>query len=223
MDCQQCENLMSAYLEESLSLPLRRRCAEHLMECLPCHRLFDEVRTAVRLCHWVEPVEPVTDLSERILEATTAGQMMSCTGFDELILDYFEGFITATEFHVFEAHFDTCQRCQRLMTGVRSARELFQEVVPVDVPAGFHERVLDLTSGADGAPRIGLLRRWILRLRSEMDRLSRSLLMPEYVTAVLLFLATIGLLLVDFSDDMTVPGIYRQARHQVAEVLHKLP
>jgi hypothetical protein len=51
--------------------------------------------------------------------------------------------------------------------------------------------------------------------------LIKPVLTPELVTAVLLCLATVGLLLVDFSDDMSLPGVYRQARWQIGEAFHQ--
>jgi hypothetical protein len=164
-------------------------------------------------------------LAARILQATSPGQMMSCAVFDELILDYFEGFITASEFHIFEAHFDTCPRCQRLMVSIQMARELCQEVRSVEVPEGLHERIMSVTASAHrparGQQSPGGIGRLILRLRLGAQRFFRPLQTPEFVTAVLLCLATVGLLLVDFSDDMSLHGVYRQARLQIAEALHR--
>ncbi|MBI3951439.1 MAG: zf-HC2 domain-containing protein [Acidobacteria bacterium] len=225
MNCEQFENLMSDYLDETLSPSLRRQCAEHVIECQNCHGLLNDVQAAVHLCAEAGPVEPLTDISARILQATAAGEMMSCAVFDELILDYFDGFITASEFHIFEAHFDTCSRCQRLMTSIRLARELCQNLESVEVPEGFHERVLDATTGADHRSRQGrsegMLQRLTRRLVVGVQGSFRSFLSPEFATAMLLCLATVGLLLVDFSDDMSLRGVYRQARLRIAGAFHE--
>jgi hypothetical protein len=202
---------------------LRRQGAAHVIQCQPCHTLLDEVRAVVHLCRQAGPVEPLIDLPAHILRATAAGEMMSCSVFDELILDYFDGFITASDFHVFEAHFDACPRCQRLMKGIQHARELCQTARSVEIPEGLQERIISATIGSGRSAGRQKSEEVFQRLTHALVRglrtLARPLLTPEFVTAVILCLATVGLLLLDFSDDMSVSGIYRRARGQIAAVL----
>lgn len=223
MNCLEFENVLSDYLDETLSPSLRRQGAAHVIQCRSCHALLDQVRATVRLCRRAGPVEPVTDLAARILQATAAGEVMSCSVFDELILDYFDGFLTASDFHIFEAHFDTCSGCQRLMKGIQLARELCQTAKSVDVPEGLNERILRATVKAKRLarwqPPEGLMQRLARGFSGSLPKLLRPLLTPEFVTAVMLCLATVGLLLVDFSDDTSMSGIYRRARGQIAAVL----
>lgn len=223
MNCQEFENLLSDYLEQALDPLLRRQATVHVMQCPPCRTLLEEVGRAILLCRQAGFVEPVIDLPDRILRATAAGQMMSCAIFDELILDYFEGFITASDFHIFEAHFASCPRCRRLMKGIQQARQLCQIARSVEMPAGLPERILKACCGSQRLAREQGPKAAVQRLRrvliGGLRVLARPLLTPELVTAVMLCLATLGLLLVEFSEDRSLSGVYRHARQRLAAAL----
>jgi len=224
MNCERFENLMTEYLDRTLEASLVNEFVEHLFSCPSCQRLLDDVQAAVDLCHGMESVEAPARLEEKILEATSAGAMISCSVFDELIADYFEGFITAEDFHVFESHFEDCERCNRLLEGVRAVRELFRQVEPVEVPEGLCQRILDATVGAS-VPRRPFdwawIRRHVASLKLALRELAGPLLRPQFVAATILCLAMLGFLLVEFSDDMSLHGIYRQARLRAVRVVER--
>jgi anti-sigma factor RsiW len=222
MDCKRFEELISEYLDGTLEPARRVKCATHVIQCRACRALADDVRAALAVCHRASLVEPPPDLNQRILQTTAAGQMMSCTVFDELIVDYFDGFITASEFHLFEQHFETCPRCKRLLGSIEMARELCREVQAVPAPEDLNEKILAATAGREPldqpAPQKAvqrLLGQWSWDWR----HIWRGVLAPELMTAALLCLATVGLLLVDFSDDHSLSGVVRQATHRVEQVL----
>lgn len=222
MTCEQFEHLMSEYLEGSAEPAAAEAFVHHYLSCEPCRQLFDDVRATVDLCHRLEAVEPRPYLQNRILEATTAGAMMSCAAFDELLADYFDGFLPAEEYHLFETHFEQCQRCQRLLRSVETVRDLCRQLEPVAVPEGLTERILDATIRADH--QMQPLARWItlswMWLKHSLRRTLGPLLTPELVTASILFLATLGFLLVDLSDDRSLSGIYRGASQRTARMLN---
>lgn len=221
MTCEQFEHLMSEYLDGSAEPAAAEAFVDHYLGCEPCRQLFDDVRATLDLCHRLEAVEPSPHLQHRILEATTAGAMMSCAAFDELLADYFDGFLPAEEYHLFETHCEQCHRCQRLLRSVEAARDLCRQLEPVAVPKGLTERILDATIRADH--QVQPLARWITRswmgLKHSLRRTLGPLLTPELVTASILFLATLGFLLVDLSDDRSLSGIYRGASQQAARML----
>jgi predicted anti-sigma-YlaC factor YlaD len=150
MDCVQFEELISDYLDCGLARSERRSFAEHLLACRPCHATFNDVREAIDACHFLKEsqmreIGVFTEVEQRILNATTAGEMLSCRTLDALISDYFEGLIESTYEHIFREHFAVCERCHRLVEGVRQSLE---ESEALEVPEALYGRIIAATSGA---------------------------------------------------------------------------
>jgi predicted anti-sigma-YlaC factor YlaD len=149
MECLQFEDLISDYLDGGLMRPVRRTFCEHLLACRPCHQLFNDVRTAIDACHLVQEsparYAAFTAVNERIINATTAGQMLSCRTLDALISDYFDGLIESSYETLFNEHFAVCDGCRRLVAGVR---ESLVEPVAVEVPEELYERIFAVTMRA---------------------------------------------------------------------------
>lgn len=224
VNCQQFENLISDYLDKALDPNLVNEFVEHLFSCQPCRQLVDDIQAALEVFHQAEMADAPPDLEAKILQATVPGAMLSCSVFDDLISDYFDGFLTAEDFHVFEAHFESCQQCNRLLEGVQAVRELCKQVEPVEVPEGLCERILQATVLAvkpKAQGRWAQFDQWLARLKAAVRDLTRPLPAAELVTASIICLATLGFLLVDFSDDRTLAGIYRQASVRTAKLFSR--
>lgn len=222
MDCDTFQESASEYLEGRVSGQPRVALASHLMQCADCRELYEDVRATRALCRDLQdPVTP-TDLPDRILSVTTAGEMMSCNIFDELISDYFDGYVRASEFQVFQSHFERCPRCSRLLEAIRLARELCREIKNVDVPEDLPDRILATTSALTEERRSESGSGWHfprVPLRAYTSRVLDALSAPESIAASILLLATFGFLLVNFSDDHSLGGIYRRARFQLARAV----
>lgn len=150
MECLQFEDLISDYLDGGLARPLRRTFCEHLLACRPCHQIFNDVRDALDACQLVQesPARhdaPFAVVTERIISATTAGQMLSCRTLDALISDYFDGLIESSYETLFNEHFAVCEGCRHLVAGVR---ESLIEPTEVEVPAELYERIFAVTMRA---------------------------------------------------------------------------
>src|SRR5438445_11647718 len=92
IDCAQFEEMISDYLDCGLAPAVRRNFAVHLLACRPCHDIFNDVRSAIEECHCLKEsqmreIALFTEVEERILKATTAGEMLSCRTLDALISD----------------------------------------------------------------------------------------------------------------------------------------
>ena len=149
IDHVQFEELISEYLDGGLARPVRRNFAEHLLACRPCHLLFNDVREGLDACHHLKEsqmreIALFTEVEQRILNATTAGEMLSCRTLDALISDYFEGIIEHSYDDIFREHFSICEGCRRLVEGVRQSLE---EPDEVEVPEDLYGRILAATSG----------------------------------------------------------------------------
>ncbi|MCI0338669.1 MAG: zf-HC2 domain-containing protein [Acidobacteria bacterium] len=150
MECTQFEGLISDYLDCGLARPVRRNFCEHLLACRPCHLLFNDVREAIDSCHHLREsqmreIALFAEVEQRIINATTAGEMLSCRTLDALISDYFEGLINSTYESLFTEHFAACESCRHLVEGVRSSLE---EQEAVEVPEELYDRILAATVGA---------------------------------------------------------------------------
>lgn len=150
MDCTRFEKLISEYLDFGLERMVRRAFAVHLLACRSCHLVFNDVRDSIDACHHLKEsqmreIALFTEVEQRILNATTAGEMLSCRTLDALISDYFEGIIERTYEQIFHEHFAVCDGCRRLVEGVRQSLD---ESEAVEVPEELFGRILAATSGA---------------------------------------------------------------------------
>lgn len=149
MECLEFEEQISEYLDGGLARPERRDFAVHLLACKTCHLLFNDIRGVVDSCHQLKEsqmreIALFTDVEQRILNATTAGAMLSCRTLDALISDYFDGIIEGSCERIFREHFAVCDGCRRLVEGVRQSLE---ESEAVDVPEELYGRILAATTG----------------------------------------------------------------------------
>ena len=150
MECLQFEEFIPDYLDCGLARPVRREFCEHLLACRPCHQLFNDVREVLDACPVIRETQiheatVFADVQQRIVSATTAGEMLSCRTLDALISDYFEGNIESTYETVFNEHFAVCDGCNRLVEGVR---ESLEEPEIVEVPQELYGRIFAATMGA---------------------------------------------------------------------------
>ncbi|HEX4950430.1 MAG TPA: hypothetical protein VFZ34_27440, partial [Blastocatellia bacterium] len=77
----------------------------------------------------------------------------------------------------FQAHFEGCWKCRRLLRGIEEAKELMREAKEgVEMPAHLPQRILAATMGQETS--------------TFFDRLSRSLKVGQWVAAMLIFAAT---------------------------------
>jgi predicted anti-sigma-YlaC factor YlaD len=149
MEHARFEDLISEYLDGGLMRPVRREFAEHLLACRPCHLVFNDVREVLDACHELKEsqmrqIALFTDVEQKIIGATSAGEMLSCRTLDALISDYFEGIIESSYEEIFREHFDVCDGCRRLVEGVRQSLEEPEEV---EIPEELYGRIIAATSG----------------------------------------------------------------------------
>jgi hypothetical protein len=55
LTCQQAVELVTDYLENTLSRRQRRRLEKHLRDCINCATYLDQIRAAIRLAGSVQP------------------------------------------------------------------------------------------------------------------------------------------------------------------------
>lgn len=190
---------MTDYLDGALDSRARAEFATHRLRCSPCRELFNDVRATVGALGSVakQAVREPSELEARILAATTAGEMLSCREFDQLIERYFDGVILAPTFQTFQAHFESCSKCRRLLAGIEEAIALCREMKEdeVEVPHSLFDRIVAATVGVTEAPQT-LLARW----QSAGKRLVRPLWTPQWAAAALIFAASFLLIISRFGS-----------------------
>jgi len=203
MECRQFEDLIGEYLDGTLSEGLAEAFVAHLFSCAACRALLDDVQAALGLCRSVEEVEPSSDLVER-LRLIGQGAAMSCDAFRELIPNYFDGVLTAAEYHLFDAHARVCSSCHQVREDVAAVTRLLGDIGPVALPDGLTERLLDAIAAQRREGDRSRLRRW--RRRWAAWRLGwslplRSLPLPQWAMALILCAATFGIVSWNLSGD----------------------
>lgn len=228
MNCQQFQDQLSEYLEGELPGAHRAECAAHRLYCPSCRALYQEVRGVVDALrglavseaedHHPENASPAAagqpphPLSERILAATTMGEMVSCPGFDRLIEQYYDGVLLAPAHLALQDHFDRCPGCRQMMHGIESAILLCQEARrhPVELPSGWVDRMVARTRAL--LPEPGPSRN--VEVADASPRLARGwlpILSRDLATALLMLAASSLLILVRFGS---VEGLASHAETQ---------
>jgi len=195
MNCNGFQDSITDYLDDALETRERAEFAAHRLRCTECRKLFSDVRTTVGVLNGLsreESVEEPESLTSRILAATTAGEMLSCTAFDDLIERFFDGVILAPTFQTFQAHFEQCNKCRRLLGGIEEAISICHEVKAdeVEIPQTLHDRIVAATSGADAGRETR-----VHRLRRRVIGAAGHLWTPQVAAAALIFAAS-GLLII---------------------------
>jgi predicted anti-sigma-YlaC factor YlaD len=191
MNCLKFQASLSDYLEGAADPRARAECAAHRLVCGECRELYNDVRANLQALGAIarrDLVEP-EGLQNRILAATTTGEMLSCTEFDKLLERYFDGVILAPTFQTFQSHFENCSKCRRLLNGIEEAVEMCREVKESEVamPDSLYDRIVAATIGEESAS-------WFKRGQSAMVNLVRPLRSPQMAVAAMI-IAAISLLI----------------------------
>lgn len=220
MNCSRFEELVSDYLDGTLAKSDSSAFRSHSLECRKCRATLDQIKTAVTDCKVEDDVETPLDLEYVLSKIPYEHRTLDCFNFQAIITEFLDGFVPASIYHRFEEHAASCQDCSDILTEVVYAVASCHSVhtyEEYDVPESLTERLDALMP----APR-----RSLLRVFADAAIALFTNLMPRatqgagwtFATASMLVLTTFGFLLLGFSDDRTVGGIYRQAHVKAAEL-----
>jgi anti-sigma factor RsiW len=229
IDCTAFEESLSDYLERSLDVTMHKAVAAHALACPLCHSLLNDVKSAVAACRTLaEPQAPMSRLDAGILARTVPDATVNCSEFEEYLTDYLDGFLPASVFHRWERHAVLCDECTDLPgMVVRSIAAIVNyKLDELPVPAGLHQRILNLTVGTELAKEIKP------SLTERFGEWARGLRFPISVPQLV---PVAGMLLVAFlafsqtvSADGSIAGAYaqgvqlaEQTYRQGAEVLNE--
>ncbi|MBK6797070.1 MAG: zf-HC2 domain-containing protein [Acidobacteria bacterium] len=185
MDCTRFQDSITDYIDGTLDSRTKAECAAHRLTCRECRETYGDVRNALQALSFVAEIDLVEPegLQSRIIAATSAGEMLSCADFDTLIERYFDGVILAPTFQTFQAHFEKCHKCRRLMTGIEDAIDMCHEIkeTEIDVPEELNDRIVAATTGGWSIARYGV--------EGFLKKLSGLVFNPQIAVALLIFAA----------------------------------
>ena len=219
MNCSTFQDSISDYLEGALDSRLKAECAAHRLVCRDCRELYNDVRAAVQALNGIAFHEDGPEgLEDRIIAATTTGEMLSCNTFDKLLERYFDGVILAPTFQNFQSHFSTCTKCRRLLAGIEDAVAMCRDAkeIELDVPNSLHERIVAATVGAKNPS-------WTRRAQNFFFSFSNLMWTPQMAAAALIFAASSLLVISRFGSvsgmavhaETTAKRIYSESEKRI--------
>lgn len=191
MDCNKFQDQITDYLDGALDSRSKAEFATHRLMCRECRVLFNDVRQMVQALNMIsrdEAPEP-PGLEDRIMAATTAGEMLSCSDFDKLIENFFDGVILAPTFQTFQKHFENCSKCRRLMGGIEEVIDMCHQLKEdeVEVPDSLHDRIVAATVGASSKGLVDQIR---MRAAGLLQWMTDTLWTPQMAAAALIVSAS---------------------------------
>ncbi|MBV9216790.1 MAG: zf-HC2 domain-containing protein [Acidobacteria bacterium] len=212
INCSQFEELLTEYIDKTLDAALNGAVAAHALSCPLCHSLLNDVKESLEVCREMSaPATSMTRLEARVLSMTMPETAMPCKDFEEYLTDYLDGFLPAAAFHRWERHAALCTSCEDLPgMVVRSIAACYTyKMDELAVPAGLHERIMNMTLGtlSPEEVRLSLAARageWVRGLRFPIGIPQLAPVAMMLVFAFLVFSQTV-------SADGSLKGVYQKS------------
>jgi anti-sigma factor RsiW len=212
INCTHFEELLTEYLDKSLDAAVNKAVAAHALACPVCHTLLNDVKESLELCREVAmPANTMTRLEARVISMTMPQSAMPCEDFEEYLTDYLDGFLPANVFHRWERHAALCNACEDLPgMVVRSIGACYTyKTEELAVPAGLHQRILNITLGTIRAEEIkpsfaARAGEWIRGLRFPMA-------VPQLAPVAMMLLLAFFVFSQTVSADGSLSGVYQKS------------
>lgn len=212
INCSTFEELLTDYLDKTLESTAHKSVAAHALACPLCHSLLNDVKDSLEVCRKISaPAMPMTRLEARVLSMTMPETAMTCENFEDHLTDYLDGFLPAAAFHRWERHAALCNACEDLPgMVVRSIASLYTyKMDELAVPAGLHERIMNLTLGtakpeevkASLTSRVG---EWIRGLRFPIG-------VPQLAPVAMMIMLAFFMFSQTVSADGSIAGVYQES------------
>lgn len=193
MQCEQFEERISPFLDGELAASEQAAFREHQMGCLACRELLDDVRQTVTACGQVPDVEPPLELFSRAIVIPALNPPIDCKRFEELIIEFLDGYLEPAVYHAFEDHAEACDGCSDLISGVALSVSACHSVhfsEQLEVSESLVERILAETIGATATAKAAARPAgWRGRLMDVVGMFTGPLWTQRVGTAALIVLA----------------------------------
>ncbi len=211
INCSRFEELLTDYLDKTLNASVNRSVAEHALACPLCHTLLNDVKESLEVCRTIAaPVRTLTRLEARILGMTAPETAMACEDFEDHLTDYLDGFLSAASFHRWERHAALCSTCEDLPgMVVRSIGALYTyKTEELPLPAGLHERILNMTLGTAQADEVKAS--WRARAAEWVRGLRFPIAVPQLAPIAMMMMFAFLVFSQTVSADGSLSGVYQK-------------
>ena len=210
INCSTFEELLTDYLDKTLESTAHKSIAAHALSCPLCHSLLNDVKESLEICRKITvPSVTVTRLEARVLSMTMPETAMACDDFECSLTDYLDGFLPASAFHRWERHAALCTGCEDLPgMVVRSIAACYTyKMDELAVPAGLHQRILNLTIGTERAAEVKAS--WASQVGEWMRGLSFPIGIPQLAPVAMMLTFAFLVFSQTVSADGTISGVYQ--------------
>jgi anti-sigma factor RsiW len=135
---------------------------------------------------------------------------MACDDFEVQLTDYLDGFLPAADFHRWERHAALCTTCEDLPgMVVRSIAACYTyKMDELAVPAGLHERILQLTIGTAQADEVRAS--WVARAGEWVRGLRWPIAVPQLAPIAMILAFAFLVFSQTVSADGSFTGVYQK-------------
>lgn len=221
INCSTFEELLTDYLDKTLETRALKSVAAHALACPLCHSLLNDVKESLEVCRKMAvPSTPVTRLEARVIAMTMPETAMACDDFECSLTDYLDGFLPAATFHRWERHAALCTGCEDLPgMVVRSIAACYTyKMDELAVPAGLHQRILNLTIGTAQAEPVRAS--WISRASEWVRGLRWPIAVPQLAPVAMMLMFAFLMFSQTVSADGSLAGVYQRS-FELAEQTYK--
>lgn len=220
MDCRKFEDSITDYIDGFIQSADAKPFLAHSLQCRSCRALLDEVKTTLRDCKEPAELETPSRLEGALFTIASDHAKFQCFSFEEIITEFLDGFVPAATYHRFEEHASVCGECSSLLTDVVYAVAACHSVhtyEEVETPEALFRNLVSIMPASRRRLKERVARQITEFVSAVIPRATQN---PRwtFATATSLAFATFAFLLLGFSDDRTVAGIYRQAHVKFAEL-----
>ncbi len=212
INCSTFEELLTDYLDRTLENAAHKAVASHALACPLCHSLLNDVKESLEVCHQISaPKASMTRLEARVLSMTMPETAMTCEDFEAHLTDYLDGFLPAAAFHRWERHAALCTGCEDLPgMVVRSIASLYTyKMDELAVPAGLHERILNLTLGTEKAAEVKAS--WTSQIAEWIRGIGIPVRIPQLAPVAMMLLFAFLMVSQTVSADGSLSGVYEES------------
>jgi hypothetical protein len=212
INCSTFEELLTDYLDKTLESRAHKSVAAHALACPLCHSLLNDVKDSLEVCRQIStPQASMTRLEARVLSMTMPETAMTCEDFESHLTDYLDGFLPAAAFHRWERHAALCNACEDLPgMVVRSIASLYTyKMEELAVPAGLHERILNLTLGTVKAEEVKPT--WTAQVGEWIRGIGIPIRVPQLAPVAMMMLFAFFMVSQTVSADGSLSGVYQES------------
>jgi hypothetical protein len=212
INCSTFEELLTDYLDKTLESRAHKSVAAHALACPLCHSLLNDVKDSLEVCRQIStPKASMTRLEARVLSMTMPETAMTCEDFESHLTDYLDGFLPAAAFHRWERHAALCNACEDLPgMVVRSIATLYTyKTEELAVPAGLHERILNLTLGTAKAEEVKPS--WTAQVGEWIRGIGFPVRIPQLAPVAMMMLFAFFMVSQTVSADGSLSGVYQES------------